>query len=167
VKTSLYVAGALCELFGIALLAAPDFVPGALRAVGWIRVRSRQVENRVRRLLGLPRHATVVGVTGAASVSAFGQLSTLVETSETTVEGQVAFLLRRDRVTQEAISDVRARLDEVERGSERGRVELRKELRGHVSEALAAARADFRAARIWGAVLLVIGLGLSTWGNLA
>jgi hypothetical protein len=46
--------------------------------------------------------------------------------------------------------------------------DLREELKGHVTDALAAACDDDRATRLWGAVLLVLGLGLGlgTGGNL-
>jgi hypothetical protein len=56
----------------------------------------------------------------AATASVSGRISAIVGTSATTVEEQIA-------------------LDEVERGSERGRAELQAEQRGHVSVALAAA----------------------------
>jgi hypothetical protein len=166
-KPSLYVLAAAFELLGIGLLAAPDLVPGAIRAAGWIRVKARAVENRVRRLLGLPRHVTVYAESATATLSASGQISTIVGTSATTVEDRVAFLLRRDHDIQEAINDVRHRLEEIERASQRGLRDLGEELRGHVTDTVAAARADYRAARLWGVAVLVIGLGLGTWANLA
>lgn len=69
-RGGLFIVGALLELLGIMLIAAPDLVPFAR----WISVRGRHNETRVRSALRLPgRPRTVyaeVAVLSATGLSA-------------------------------------------------------------------------------------------------
>lgn len=161
----LYAIGALAEFLGILLVASPDLVPGAVRAAGWTRRRWRLIENRIRRALRLPGRSTTVSISAALSAAGALSVSAVVGSSAETVEGKVEFLLRRDRDTQQAVNDIRLRLEEIEQAAARGLDDLRNELRAHVAAAISESQADFRAARFAGTAALAIGLGLATAGN--
>jgi hypothetical protein len=168
VKPTLYATAAALELLGILLIAAPDFVPGALRLAGWGRVRWRRVENRVRRALGLPLRTVVHTATVEGTITVAGSLSGIVDVNPSaTIDEKVEFLIRRNRESQQAVNALSERLADLERESRRLLDELRDELTGHVAQALTEAQADYRATRVWGAAILVLGVLLSTWGNLA
>jgi hypothetical protein len=165
VKVALYVVGGVFELFGIMLLAAPDLLPGARRLSEWIRRREQGIENRVRRLLRLQPRVRTHYATFHATVEARGRVSAAVSTGATVVEDQVAFLLRRDGETQQALNVIHDRLTTVEEDSPRRLAELRGEVETHIEERIAVAEAAFRPVRIIGTCALTIGLALSTAGN--
>jgi hypothetical protein len=154
----LFAAGALAEFVGIVLLGFPDLLPGARRLSGWLR---RQ-ENRLRRLIGRePRHVfgtSSVGVAIAAGVSASG----IVGTSETTLEGQVAYLLRRDEDAQRKANALAARVNRLEAESPRQIEEAQRQMEQHVAAELADARAEYRELRVAGTLALALGLILVT-----
>lgn len=162
----LFILGALLQFLGIGLIAAPDLVPFGLRAAGWSRRRWRVLENYVRPLVGLrPREIVVHGaatITGTARIRA----ARVVETDAEELEGQVAFLLRRDRDSQLLMNRLLERISVLETVTERGFADLQDELKDHVTDSLAAAQADDRWTRVGGAIALAMGLALTTWASL-
>jgi hypothetical protein len=81
------------------------------------------------------------------------------------LEDQVAFLLRRDQQAQERENALDARLTAIEGETPKRLDELRSGMELHVAEALAAAHRAYQEARIFGALLLVLGLGCVTAAN--
>jgi hypothetical protein len=65
------------------------------------------------------------------------------------------------------MSALAERVVALQRDALRGIAALRDELQRHSAGQIAAAQADYRAARLLGVLLLAVGLGLGTWGNLA
>jgi hypothetical protein len=168
VQVALYVIGGVLELFGILLSVSPDLVPGARRFSAWLDPRRRRLENRVRRLLHLRPRAQVIEVGAIGSVTTMGNIGLLVTVNpDATVEEKVEFLLRRDRERQEAFGGLAGRVEDVERESVSRDDELGERMEKHVAESLDLAASRFRSIRLIGAVLLAIGLVLSTAGNLA
>jgi hypothetical protein len=166
VRVALYIIGAAFEILGIVLIASPDLVPGAVRAAGWTRRRWRPIENRIRRWLRLPPRTIFANIGLATEVSGASRISAVVSTGADTIEKQVEFLLRRDQETQKAVNAIHEQLGEIARAAESGLDTLRAEFTSHVAAEIATAQADYRAVRIGGTVALVIGLVLSTAGNL-
>jgi hypothetical protein len=154
------------ELVGIVLIAAPDLIPGAARLSQWAAKRWRTIENRVRRLFGLPPRAIVYEVGAAGEMGTAGSALAIHSISgDQSVEAKVEFLLRRDQEQQEAIGRLGQRITEVAKESESHIADLRDELHRHVSSELAATAEKYRAVRIMGAVALAVGLGLTTSAN--
>jgi hypothetical protein len=165
VRATLYIVGAIFELFGIVLVATPDLVPGVIRLARWTRVHWRLIENRFRRWLGLPLH-TVVRSGSAVTTAGFGaRVSGLVSTGAATIEAKVEYLLRREQEAQRAVNALSERVESLEAATSQRFGELRDELMTHVADELAAAQADYRTARIGGAITLALGLALTTAGN--
>jgi len=165
-RATLYIVGAVLEVVGIILVASPDLVPGAVRLARWVRPRWRRVENRVRRILRLPPG----GITyeDAATVGLNLSISTAAEVGfnpEASLEDKVAFLLRRNSETQKEMNALSQRLDAIETEAPKRVDELRAELEAHIAHELTAAKEDYRAARIGGAMVLAVGLALTTTGN--
>src|SRR6058998_1935674 len=95
VRIGFLVAGAMFEFVGIVALAFPDAVPYALRFSQWQRKQTRALIDRIRRMLGRPRHIVMhASVGGTATVS--GRASLIKSTGASTLEEKVAFLLTRD-----------------------------------------------------------------------
>jgi hypothetical protein len=167
-KSALYVAGAVFEFGGLVFAILPDLVPGARRFSRWLDPRWRRLENRVRRLLHLPSrpHVIVVGA-GAIALAVGGHVRAEVSIDPAAdIERRVEFLLRRDQEHQRALGLLGERLENIEHESEKRLQALREGMETHVTEALAATGASYRAVRILGALALFVGLGLSTAGNL-
>ena len=167
VRAALFIVGATIELLGIVLIASPDLVPGAVRLAGWMRRQWRPFANRLRRLLRRPPKSVAVSGSVSSGLALGGHATAIVGTSVTNVEERVEFLLRRDRETQQAMSDLSRLVSSISETSKRDLAALRDELKAHVTTELTAAQADFRAARIAGTVALAIGLALATGGNFA
>jgi hypothetical protein len=163
---ALYASGAFVELVGIGLIAAPDLVPGARRLSRWITPRWRTLENRLRRRLRL-RPRSVVHTAGAAgTIEMAGSVSAMKSVDPTATLGEkVDFLLRRDQEAQEQANAQAERVATLERESEKKLAKLREQMQTHVSTELAPASAEYRPARIIGALAVAIGLGLATGGN--
>jgi hypothetical protein len=165
-RAALFLVGAGLELVGIVLVASPDLVPGALRLVAWIRPRWRRIENRLRRVLRLPprgvTHHGSASLRGKVSMSASGVVGVDPNAS---LDAKVAFLIRRDREAQMEMNTLTKRLSAVEAGMDERIAQLRAEMETHVANEIAAAREDYRFARMVGATLLAAGLGLTTAAN--
>lgn len=169
-RTVLFILGAFLQLLGIGLIAGPDLVPGALRAAGWVRRRWRLLANHLHRLLGLRPRTIVYMDAAAGSITLAGQgglrASGVVGTSAEELGEQVAYLLRRDRDSQLRVNSLIERTSDLEAAVERRLKELQDELRRHVAVSLTAAQADYRWARVGGAVALAMGLAFTTWASL-
>jgi hypothetical protein len=159
---ALYVLGVVAEFAGIVALGFPDLLPGARRLSAWLSRHGRRASNRLRRLVR--REPRVVTVTGglSAGVAIGGHASAVVSTSETTLEGQVAYLLQRDRDAQEQANAFAARLNQLEADSPRRLAEARQEMEQHVARELALARDEYLDLRVAGTGALVLGLVLVT-----
>jgi hypothetical protein len=158
----LFGLGAFFQFSGVILVASPDLVPGARRASDWARQHWRPIENAIRRALRLPprrRNYYLDAGAGTITLSA-GRVSAIAGTSATSIEDQVAFLLRRDRDTQEAINRLAERDDEIAESLRTEVAAAREDLTRHVSTAITAALAEYRPVRIGGVAALVIGLVL-------
>jgi len=164
---ALYAIGAASELLGIGLVAAPDLVPGARRFSRWLGPRWRTIENRLRRRLHLPLRSITHSVEMTGTVGASGSLSAVVSigTAATTLEEQVAFLLRRNEEAQKEVNAVVERVAAIEQDLPRRLDELREGFETRLESELAAALTEYRPARIIGAGLVALGLGLATAGN--
>jgi hypothetical protein len=164
-QAALYILGALCELLGIVLIAAPDLVPGAVRASRWTRLHWRRIENRIRRLLGLPLRSIVHTVGMADTIEIAGRIAATKSTSALTIDEKVEFLLRRDQEAQRDVNDLRGSVADLEAETSRRLDEFRDELKTYVDNELVASEADYKIARIGGTIALAIGLTLTTIGN--
>jgi len=167
VRPALYLVGAIVELLGIVLVASPDLVPGAVAFAGRLRAWARMIESRLRSFLHLPPRVRVasldVTVTGKGRVGG----SLVVGFNEkASLEEKVAWLLRRDRESQEAHNALAARVEAFEEETLRRLEQLRGELKEDIEARLSSRLADLRAARLWGVAALIIGLGLGTVANL-
>jgi hypothetical protein len=162
----LLIVGALLELLGIILVASPDLVPGALRLVRRVRPRLRQIENRVRRLVGLSARPITHEVAAGGALALGGSVSGVVGIDpDRPLEDKVAFLLRRDADTQSELNSLARRVGSIEAEGAKRAAELRAEMESHVERELAAAKEDYRIARISGAIVLASGLALTTAAN--
>jgi hypothetical protein len=163
---TLYAAGAAIEFIGIGLVAFPDLVPGMRRLSRWITPRWRTFENRLRRLLRLRGRDVVVTVGAAGALALGGSVSAVTSMGEdATLEQKVDFLLRRDQEAQKQANVQAERLATLGRESEKKLAALREQMETHVATELAAASAEYRPARIIGAVAVAIGLTVSTVAN--
>ncbi len=101
------------------------------------------------------------------TVGASGSLSAVVSigTAATTLEEQVAFLLRRNEEAQKEVNAVVERVAAIEQDLPRRLDELREGFETRLESELAAALTEYRPARIIGAGLVALGLGLATAGN--
>jgi hypothetical protein len=167
VKAALYIVGALFELGGIVLIAAPDLVPGALRLAGRANRRWRPIENRIRRVLRLRPRRYVGSATLTGGIEFAGRISAVKGTSATTLEEKVEYLLRRDEEAQRATNEIRDAVADVRVEVARTLDELRDELRAHVAREITASDGAYRTARIAGTIALSLGLLLATLGNFA
>jgi hypothetical protein len=162
---ALYVIGAAAEFAGILLVASPDLVPGARRLSQWLSRSLGPTWNRVRRWLRLPPRTYYIHAK-AGTISVSGSIAGVKKSNpEGTPEQQIAFLLQRDQEAQEAHNLLEARVSAIERESPRQLQELRGEVEQHFGTELDRARAEYRAARVVGTMLVAIGLGFATAGN--
>jgi hypothetical protein len=157
-SAALLVLGVVFEFAGIVLLGFPDFVPGAIRLSGWLRRRSRAVENRLRRLLRLPPRPFVhkAGVDAAVGVEL--SASAVQRTGATTLEDKVEYLLRRDLDAQRQANELTGRVARLETESSRRLAELRRQMEDHVARELTAALEVYRPLRVVGTLALALGL---------
>jgi hypothetical protein len=167
VKPTLYIVGAIFELVGIVMLAAPDWNTYTRRLGSLTRRIFDRVLALIRRLLRRPKHVTAHAVDLGLAIETNLSGSAIVgQGPGASIEDRIAFLLRRDEQTQRDVNELRGRVEAIERESPEKLAALRVELEQHVSTQLEIDRADYRAGRALGAVLLAIGLGISTAGNL-
>jgi hypothetical protein len=167
-------AGSL-EFWGVLLVASPEISPFLRRlAVALAALRSQtkalahRAANRARRMLGRPPRP--IEMSGTSVMSGGGNMRGrgIVGLREgAPMEEKVEFLMRREEETQERLGDLQEGLDALpERWSddiEATAGTLRREQR----EGLDELRDEHLTARVGGVVLLVVGLVLATWGNLA
>jgi hypothetical protein len=166
VKHALYIAGAAFEFGGVMLAVLPDLVPGARRLSLWVAPRWRRLANRLRRMLHLPGRPIVVQVGPAGEVSLAGSASAIVTVGAgATPDERIEFLLRRDQERQQADAALGHRIDELDRDSQQRVEALSAGMQAHVAAKLSAADAEYRAARVLGAIALGVGLALATAGN--
>jgi hypothetical protein len=168
VKVSLYIAGAVLELLGVVSLGLPDVIPFGRRFSRWLAARFLRVRNFVRRLL---RRKWIIRVVESGGLSLEGSnVMTVFGITpiggDIPLEEQVALLRAHDVETQKRMNQFDDRLVRFEQGTSARIDETRAELQSNVAAALARARVEYRALRIAGAIALLIGLGLSTSGNL-
>jgi hypothetical protein len=106
-------------------------------------------------------------MSASGAIAPSGRISAVVEFNrEASLEEQVAFLLRRNVESQTETNALAARIAALEEETP-GRLEaLRAELEEHVSRTVATAKEDYRTARVMGALVLVLGLALTTLANL-
>jgi hypothetical protein len=170
----LYSFGGSAEFFGLLLVAAPELVPilqsiGAAAAGGWrsLRALQRKAAARLLRLLGRPQHQRVV--VGAGGVTAGGHLSGSGRVSHSpgaTLEGKVDYLLRRDQQVQDALERLNLSLEAMPGRWQAAIAETSETLRGEHSRALEQLREHHLQPRLLGILLLAVGVGLATAGNL-
>lgn len=159
---ALLVSGAAFELCGIIAVAWPDLIDPGRRISAWLRNRYEIIRHRLSRLLGRPRRHTassglgVYGLTGHAAGLVHGVRE------DASLEEKVAFLIRRNELTQERMDEVGARLTAIEEGTPERLEELRFAMERHIAEAIDIAHRAYLPLRIVGAVLLVVGLGSVT-----
>jgi hypothetical protein len=157
----------MVEFVGIVLLGFPDFVPGAIRLSGWIRRRARQAADGFRRIVGRGLPAVVYEtVPGGGVKLGGGDVTGRASTSATTIEEQVAYLLKRDQDVQRMTDDLGERLRLLEGESARQVASVKREMEQHVARELTAAEAAYRPLRVAGTVALALGLICATVGAL-
>jgi hypothetical protein len=167
------------ELFGIVLLATPELVPlansaasamaaGFRRLWGAVRTLGRRIEHIGRRLLNRPRGPIVHTGAAVGRARVGGDLTVTRSVSEgASLEEKVAFLLERD---QEVQVWIRQRELEIGRLPLSWREDIERAstaLRDEQAKAIQALRETHLRARLLGIALLVVGVFLNTWGNLA
>jgi predicted Zn-dependent protease len=158
-QAALFAVGACIEFVGIVLLGFPDFRPWTVRLSRWLRVRARQVANRLRRLFGLPPRPTFVDLKAAIQANSALRLSvTRAAPADATLEEKVDFLLGRDQEAQSSVNTLTDRVAAIEAETPRQLDRLRDQMETHVTEELAAARDEYRPLRIAGTIALAIGL---------
>jgi hypothetical protein len=164
-RVTLYVTGAVLELGGILLVAWPDLLPYAARASQALRVAAERIGDRLRRLLRRPRHQ-VVHMGAADAVAIANSISVVVSPNpDATLEERVEYLLRREEEAQAKLNAHDERLRAIEKHVPERLDELRAETQEHVASELSAAESRYRPLRFVGALLLAVGLGLTTAGN--
>lgn len=155
----LFAAGACIEFGGIILLGFPDFLPFADRLSRWLRLRTRQAANRLRRLVGLPPRQTFVNLRAAVEANAALRGSVMKSvSSDASLEEKVEFLLSRDQEAQSRINVLTDRIEAIEAETPRQLDRLRDQMETHVTRELVAARDEYRPLRIGGTIALAIGL---------
>ncbi len=167
--------GAVEELMGIILVASPELFPRATRSGARLRQASLASVGRLiawirdlpRRLLRRPLPPHVVYGGGALSAEGAGGASVrTAPPAGATLAERVAWLLNRLNEVQDSLDEITDRLREMPKewraDMRRDLDELRQELRALVQET-AESHIEFRLA---GIALLVIGLVISTAGNL-
>lgn len=164
-KAICLVAGALFEFVGIVVMVFPDAFPYALQLSTWLRKHTRAVVDRVRRLLGRPRHITFEASTGG--VVTLGGRATLLKgvSGSATLEQKVDFLLRRDQEAQRDVDTLREKLEDLAAGASKRLDEVRREMETRFAGELTTALEAHRPLRVLGTLALLIGLGCATYAN--
>lgn len=124
-----------------------------------VAVWRRAIPNLLRRLLRQPqRHDVHIG---AASIRAGGRITAkgiVGHQEDAPTRELLAYLLRRDKVNQETAQRMGETDEEIRQSVEA----LRSEIDSLIQAEIRAAKKNFQAARIAGALALVIGLILTT-----
>ncbi len=170
----LSAAGAL-ELSGVLLVASPELAPVLLRAgegLAAVRKRTRTLTraaaNRVLRMLARQPRPHVASGASASSLGGGIRARGIVGLGEgATDEEKIAYLLERDRKTQEQLRDHQEELNELPKRWRADIEAMGGTLRSEQNEKLDELRGEHLTERLGGVVLLVVGLALATWGNLA
>jgi hypothetical protein len=165
--TALLVIGSVFQLGGIVALGFPDLLPGALRLSRWLGRQGRRAANLLRRLLRRPPRGDVhVGAgTGTITLGGFPARG-VVSTSATTLEEQLAYLLRRDQDVQVQTDALATRISRLETESPKQLEEARQQMEQHIADELAGLRAEYRPLRVAGTIAVVIGLACVTTATL-
>lgn len=164
-RTTLYIAGAVIEFFGIVLVASPDLVPYAQRFSSWLGRQYAHIVAFIRRLLRRPRTVTA-HVSAGGVVLASGHAT--VEKSipdDATLEEKVRLLLTRDKEAQRDVQALDRRLDDLRKAIDPMLDALRETMTAHVETSLDRAHREYLALRLVGVALVVVGLTLATTGN--
>jgi hypothetical protein len=161
------------ELFGVLLVASPELLPRAKRALVWIRSGWNRIKKgcrllleRIKRLLGKeppPKHVELklsdVGGTSDAALA-------LHAPPAGDLGEKVDFLIRRDRANQERFQALEQRIGALP-AKWQGEMQARsRELQVGFEEALRELEDRHISARLLGLSLLIVGIILNTWGNL-
>jgi hypothetical protein len=162
VKATFYIVGAVVEFVGILLVASPDLVPFADRVAAWSRPRVRAIKKR----LGLRTRSDVNGYYASDSVTVSDRASAVVSSGANTLEGKVEFLLRRDADAQQHMNKLVERVMDLEERVTRETDTLRHHAEGRIESRIEETQWEYRVVRWCGVGALVVGLGLSTAGNL-
>jgi len=101
----------------------------------------------------------------SAEVSESARVSVSVRQGATP-DDKIEFLLRRDEETQSRLADLKEALNDLPRRWRADMEATAGTVRREQQEGLAKLRDQHLKARLGGVALLVIGLGLATWGNL-
>ena len=166
-------AGSL-EFWGVLLVASPELAPYLRRLVTKASAMRRRTQALARRatdwlktkIKGPSTRVVHIHAFDSAGASDSATAITSVDDARS-MEEKIAFLLRRDKETQERLADFQEKLDEL---PERWRGDMRATagtLRDEQRKGLDELRDEHLTARVGGVVLLVLGLVLATWGNLA
>jgi hypothetical protein len=167
-------AGSL-EFWGVLLVASPELAPYLRRlAAGFASLRSHtkvlahRASARARRILGLrPRPIVMSGTSAVSGGGAMRGRGIVGLSEEASLEEKVDFLMRREEETQHRLADLQEEQDAL---PARWRDDIEAKagtLRREQREGLDELRDEHLTARVGGVVLLVAGLFLATWGNLA
>jgi hypothetical protein len=152
-------------LAGIVLVGSPDIFPQAERFSAWLRASARRLRDRVLRLIGRRRPVVVSG-TGAGAMALGGHARGVKSIPEdASLEEKVAYLLMREQETQLNVSDLQIHLADLGRESAERLEELRGRMEGHVADALRAAHERYLGLRLFGIVVLAVGLVCATAAN--
>ena len=108
----------------------------------------------------------MINVRAAAEMMSAGRLTIRVDVDpEASIERKVEFRLAQHAQQRDAVATLDERLEDLEKSSAKQLDELRQWSEAHVAETMTQISSENRAIRVVGALLLAIGLGLSTAGN--
>lgn len=169
----LSVAGAL-ELWGVLLVASPELAPilGWLhRAVTALPSRAKSLARRaadwVRAKLGDPRDHIASGTATASGGGATRSSGYKDLPEEATPEEKIDFLMEQSKETQLRLNHLQQRANDLPERWQGDIEGTAGTLRQEQQQGLAGLRKEHLTARLGGVVLLLVGLALATWGNLA
>jgi hypothetical protein len=167
VKEVLTGLGAGCEFVGILLVAAPELFPRAVSVWRSARERAGAMRSKLLRLLGRPRHITMEAEAGGVSVMGSGVEGLISKDRNASLEEKVAYLLDRDKQTQKQLSALNRALAAAKEESRRDLRVAVSELRAFVADRLERERDVHIHVRLYGIVLLLIGVPLLAVANIA
>jgi hypothetical protein len=152
----LFWTGVVADLLGIFCLAGSDYVPWKDPISRWLR----RIENRVRRLLGLPRRAFVLNAeAGSYAITGFSASGMVSPGADvTSLDEKVEYLVRRDQAAQRDLNALGRRVERLADELPRQLARSERELKDHVARALADADEKYRPLRQLGAFLFVVGV---------
>ena len=160
-RAALYIAGAIFELFGIVLVASPDLFPQAARVSRWIADRSGELRDALLQMIGRGKLQThPVGASVAMPYDIEGWTKSPVP--DATLEENVGYLLERVEAIQHVLTAFGGRIAVLERDLPRRVSAVRSEMDARLRAALSA----YLPLRLVGIAALILGLALSTAGNL-